>query len=247
MERAAMTAMTRGPAPSKSQPIATPPTGPAPVTGVTAGQLALTFVPFGLGLVFAMWYAELQTDLRLYRAIYAIRLSLLVTLPALALFPFRDRTPGLRNVWRLFWTFGMLAYLVHLAYSWFGVFGGQLATARLHPDLFKVAPNPTVLDLVIAHQGREIAYGNLVLTGLWAFDVFLAWVAAGARGAGRAIVVGIHALMWLAVLGAFVIASIVFAKNTTVFVLGWAMVGSVAIALLARLVGGGGDTAARGR
>jgi hypothetical protein len=215
-----------------------PAAGPRRSAGVTAGQVALTFVPFGLGLVFAIWYAELQTNLRLYRAIYTIRLSLLVSLPALSLFPFRDRTPSLRNIWRLFWTFGMLAYLVHFAYAWFGVFGGQLETARLYPDLFKVAPNPTVLDLVIEHQGMQIAYSNLILTGLWFLDVALAWIAGGARGAGRGLVVVIHALTWLAVLVSFVISSIVFGKNSTILVLGWVMVGAVAIALIARVFGG---------
>ena len=43
-----------------------------PATGVTAGELCLTFVPFGLGLVAAIWYAELSQDLRLFRTIYAI-------------------------------------------------------------------------------------------------------------------------------------------------------------------------------
>jgi hypothetical protein len=211
------------------------PTAEATETGVTAGQLCLTFVPFGLGLVAAILYAELSQDLRLFRTIYAIRVSLLLAIPALALFPFRDGSPGIRNAWRLFWTFSFLAYAVHFAYAWFGVFGGQVATATLHPTLFKVGENPTILDLVVAHQGAFIVYSNFAVTGLWLLDTILAWLAGGARGSGRTVVVSIHVLTWLYVLVSFVIASVVFAKNNTILVMGWVMVGVVALSLVLRL------------
>jgi|GEM_PF-2198283 len=204
-------------------------------TEITAGQLCLTFVPFGLGLVATIWYAELSQDLRLFRTIYAARLSLLLAIPALALFPLLSRLPDARNVWRLFWTFSFLAYAVHFAYAWFGVFGGQIETARLHPNLFHVPEKPTVLDLVIAHQGTFVTYSNLVLTGLWLLDVVLAWLAEGIQGRGRIIVMALHILTWLYVLISFVIASIVFTKNNTILVMGWAMAGVVALSLLIRV------------
>jgi hypothetical protein len=207
----------------------------APATGVTAGQLCLTFVPFGLGLVAAIWYAELSQDLRLFRTLYSVQVALLLAIPALALFPFRDRAPGVRNAWRLFWTFGFLAYAVHFAYAWFGVFGGQIATARLHPGLFHVPTHPTILDLVIAHQGTFVAYSNFAVTGLWLLDILLAWLGGGARGPARTTITAIHALSWLYVLVSFVIASIVFSKNNTILILGWTLVGVVALALLIRL------------
>jgi len=143
-----------------------------------------------------------------------------------------------RNAWRLFWIFSFLAYAVHFAYAWFGVFGGQLETARLHHELFKVPEDPTVLDLVIAHQGSFVAYSNFVITGLWCLDVVLAWFAGGIRGRAHSVVVALHILTWLYVLVSFVIASIIFSKNNTILVMGWVMVGVVALSVLIRLFGG---------
>jgi hypothetical protein len=208
-----------------------------PETRVTVAHWALTFVPFGLGLVAAMWLAELTQDLRLFRTIYAIRVSLLLAIPALALFPFRNRTPSLRNTWRLFWTFSFLAYVVHFLYAWFGVFGGQLETARLHPQLYHVPEEgATILDLVRAHQGDVVAYSNIAVTGLWLFDVTLAWVGGGQRGGERWAVVPVHGLAWLDVLISFLVATIFFYKNNIQFALGWLMAGVVALSLLARLL-----------
>ncbi len=209
----------------------------APVTGVTAGQLRLTFVPFGLGLVAAIWYAELSQDLRLFRTVYLVRVALLLAIPALALFPFRDRTPGVWNAWRLFWTFSFLAYAVHFAYAWFGVFGGQIETARLHPQLFHVPDKPTVLDLVIAHQGLFVTYSNFVVSGLWFLDVVLVWIGGG-RGRGPTAILALHRLTWLYVLVSFVISSITFGKYNTILVMGWVMVGVVALSVLIRMFGG---------
>src|SRR4051812_15338201 len=84
---------------------------------------AWAFVPFGLGMVTALLAAEVPLmevtpDLRLYRTIYSIWLTLLLLVPALALFPLRGRGPSWWNAWRLFWTFSLLGYAVHLGYSW---------------------------------------------------------------------------------------------------------------------------------
>jgi hypothetical protein len=74
-----------------------------------------------------------------------------------------------------------------------------------------------------------------VITGLWLLDVVLAWVVRGARGRVRAAVVSIHGLTWIYVLVSFLVASIYFFKNNTIFVLGWLMVGVVALSLLIHL------------
>jgi len=197
---------------------------------VTLAQWAWTFVPFGLGLVAAMLLAELTQDLRLFRTVYAVRVSMLLAIPALVLFPFRDRSPAVKNYWRLFWTFSLLAYAVHFAYAWFGVFGGQVETSRLHPELFHVAQGATPFDLIRAHQGDLIAFSNLVLTGLWLLDVALAWLARGSRG----FVAFFHALTWLYVLVSFAVASVLFYKNMTSYAIGWVMVAATALALIVR-------------
>ncbi len=212
-----------------------PPRAADPEAWVTSAQWALTFVPFGLGLVAAIWLAELTQDLRLFRTIYTVRVALLLAIPALALFPFRDHSPALRNLWRLFWTFSFLAYLVHLWYAWFEVFGGQLETARLHPESFHVTQSATILDLVIAQQGAVITYSNLAVTAFWLLDVLLAWVSGRGRGAPRGPVVLFHGLTWLFVLVSFLVSSVVFFKNNTTYTMGWVLAGAVALALLIRL------------
>ena len=118
----------------------------------------------------------------------------------------------------------------------------------LRTCLVALAEPDSLLATAFAHRFTEEelaghALGNLILAGLWIFDVALAWIAGKARGVARAVVVGIHGFTWLAVLASFVIASIVFAKNPTILVLGCVLVGSVAIAVFARLVGGRGPAA----
>jgi hypothetical protein len=202
-------------------------------TPVTAPQLAVTFVPFGLGLIASMLLAELTQDLRLFRTLYTIRASMVLALPPLALFPFRDRSPTVKNLWRLFWTWSFLAYAVHLAYAWFGIFGGQLETANLHREYYHLDPGkePTILDLVVQHQGAAVAYSNLAVTLLWLLDVALVWITRGTRG----FVAFFHAVTWLYVLGSYLVATIVFFKNSTTYCLGWLMVGVVVIAIVVRL------------
>jgi hypothetical protein len=203
---------------------------------ITSVQLALTFVPFGLGLVAAMLLAELTQDLRLFRTIYSLRVSMLLAMPALALFLFRDRSPAVQNLWRLFWTWSFLAFAVHLGYAWFGVFGSQLETASLHGDYYHLDPSkePTILDLVVQHLGIAVAYSNLTVTLLWLVDVVLSWITRGARG----FTAFFHAVTWPYVLGSFAVSSIVFYKNPTSYALGWSMIVVVAIALLVRLFSG---------
>jgi hypothetical protein len=200
---------------------------------VTALVLALTFVPFGLGLIVSIFLAETTENLALFRTIYSLRTSLLLAVPALALFPFRDRSPTSKNLWRLFWTWSFLAYAVHLAYAWFGVFGSQLETANIHREYYHLDPSkePTILDLVIQQQGAAVAYSNLAVTVLWLIDVALAWVTRGARG----FVALFHSVTWLYVLGSFVMSAIVYFKNPTAYRLGWLMVAVVAISLFMRL------------
>jgi hypothetical protein len=213
--------------------------GPGPAQPPTPLAWTLTYVPFGIGLVVALIGAELTQDLRLFRAINTIRLSMGLTILALALFPFRRRSPTLLNAWRLTWTFGFLAYVVHFLYSWFGVFGGQVATANEYPTAFgfPADSHPTTFDLVVQHQGYVVLYSNLVVTGLWAFDVLLAWTAQRARGFLGGVVAFVHFLAWLDVLASFGVATIWFAKNQVSTALGYVLVGSVGLSLLAWLFG----------
>jgi hypothetical protein len=200
---------------------------------------AATYVPFGLGLVVALLAAETTQDLRLFRALYTIRLSAALSIVALALFPFRHRSAGLLNVWRLTWTFGLLAYLVHFLYAWFGVFGGQVATADQYPAAFGFPKDahPTTWDLVVHHQGTFVLYSNLIVTGLWALDALLAWTAGRARGFFGGVVALVHFVAWVHVLASFAVSTLVFGKNPVSIGLGYVLAVVVGLSLLGWLIG----------
>ncbi len=208
-------------------------------TRPTPPMWAATYVPFGIGLAVALLGAEATQDLRLFRTINTIRLAMGLSIAALALFPFRRRSTGKLNAWRLFWTFGFLAYAIHFLYAWFGVFGGQVATADQYPKAFGFpeGSHPTTWDLVVKHQGDFVLYSNLVVTGLWALDVLLAWTAERARGFFGGVVAFIHLLTWLHVLISFGVATLVFGKNSVSTTLGYVLAVVVGLSLLGRLIG----------
>jgi hypothetical protein len=208
-------------------------------TRPTAGLWAWTYATFGVGLSFALLYAELSQDLRLFRTLYTIRLAMGLSIVALALYVHRHGSVAALNVWRLTWTFGFLAYAVHFLYGWFGVFGGQAATANQYPAAygFPKTAHPTIVDLVVQHQGILVLYSNLVVTGLWAFDVLLAWLGERARGFIGKLVAFVHFLAWLHVLISFGIATLLFAKNPVASSLGYTLVAAVGISFLGWLAG----------
>jgi len=90
---------------------------------------------------------------------------------------------------------------------------------------------------VIAHQGWLVTYSNFVVSGLWFLDVVLVWIGGG-RGRGPTAILALHRLTWLYVLVSFVISSITFGKYNTILVMGWVMVGVVALSVLIRMFGG---------
>ncbi|HEV3165634.1 MAG TPA: hypothetical protein VGZ22_16525, partial [Isosphaeraceae bacterium] len=151
---------------------------------------------------------------------------------ALSLYLHRQRSLAVRSLWRWTWTFSFLAYLVHFSYAWFGVFGGQVDTARVYPEAFHVGKDATILDLVRLHQGDAIAYSNLAVSVVWLLDVLLAWV----EGRGNGFTATIHGLTWLYVLGSFLTATIYFYKNPTSYALGWVLVAAVAVSVVVRIL-----------
>jgi hypothetical protein len=149
-------------------------------------MLVVAWSPFALGIA-VLVFAAIVSDYEPYtRAIYAVMLSFALAAPALWLFA-RDifRYP-LTPLWRLFWTLGFAAYLVHLYYGYLVLFGGDW-------------------DAVVASQGAAVAYLNLAVTILWGLDVALAWI--GARGM---IVLVLRTVAHLGVLAAGVVSSAIF-------------------------------------
>jgi hypothetical protein len=204
---------------------------PATRSPTTLVQLTWTFVPFALFVTIALLYPELSQNLRLFRTIYLIRASLLLTVPALVLLPFLRHGSAARNLWRLFWTFGLIAHLAHLAYAVFFVFGDQLETARLHPDLYGLSKdNVSIYSLMVEQQRAPVVWGNIAATVVWLVDVLLAWFC-DYRNAKAAF---FHWFTWVAVIVTFLISTVYFFKNPISYNLGIGLIVVVGIALVMR-------------
>ena len=135
----------------------------------TLAQVTHTFVPFALLLSLALMAPELPQVLEqkrtvytidattYYRAVYSIWVTMAFLIPAVVLYFLPGESERKRQYARLFWTFGLLAYLVHFHYTVGVVFHDSLRE-------------------VYAAQGVIIATSNLLVTVWWAFDVILSWM-----------------------------------------------------------------------
>ena len=134
----------------------------------TFGELAFSLLVFALLMTlalvgaYALPFADLP-QLHLQRAVGTIWATVLLTLPAYYLYA-RGRGDGSGyRVWRLFWTFALIAYLIHIAY---GLFFIQRLYTGTGEGLFSA---------LYADQGSFIATVNLVLGAWWLLDVGMAW------------------------------------------------------------------------
>lgn len=141
-----------------------------PDTGrqITLSQLANTFVPFAFLLAAALMVPEAPQIIEhhravytiealvYYRAIYSIWLTIVFMIPALALYFLPGDSTRKTNYWLLCWTFGFLAFLVHLYYTVGVIFHWSIQE-------------------VYAKQGAIIATSNFLDFAWWAFDLALAW------------------------------------------------------------------------
>ena len=134
----------------------------------TFGELAFSLLVFALLMTLALVgaYALPFADppqLHLQRSVGTIWATVLLTLPAYYLYA-RGRGDGAgHRVWRLFWSFALIAYLIHIAY---GLFYIQRLYTGTGEDLF---------GALYADQGSFIATVNLVLGAWWLIDVGMAW------------------------------------------------------------------------
>lgn len=136
--------------------------------GITLSQFTWTFVLFALLLTAALMVPELPQIIEhhravytiealvYYRAIYTIWLTIVFMIPALVLHFLPGDSPAKNNYWRLFWTFGFIAFMVHCYYTIGVIFHGSLRE-------------------VYAAQGFVIATSNLLDMAWWGFDLVLAW------------------------------------------------------------------------
>jgi hypothetical protein len=123
----------------------------------TLNQLTFAFVPFALLMAASVLVAVLQPAVAYARARYLIWAALVLSTPALAEYALSYSRKPLSNYWRLFWSFGCVAYLVHLHYGFWVLFHGDFAAE-------------------LVSQGTVVAISNWAATGLWSLDALLSWI-----------------------------------------------------------------------
>ncbi len=146
---------------------------------ITLSALTYTFVPFSILTAGAIFAAEVRQDIVLGRAIYTIWETYILATPALCLYVLGLQQGKRYTYWLLFWTFAGLAYAMHVYWTFFGIFDGQI-------------------EKMFTKQGMAIAGTNVIITLWWAVDLALAWLVNSNQSWIHAQRVGIQALFFLA-------------------------------------------------
>lgn len=171
----------------------TRPLASAPAPAQAARAPAIGFTRAGALLVAAsLILPRFAPDPAQALTLYTIRVTILLLIPALAIFPWLRREPAWWPYWRLFWTWSYIAYLTHFFWTVLGVFGG---------DIPRIFDDPRVSSPAF----------NFVLTSWWGLDVLLAWRATHPAGWIRAQRAALQAVTFLA----FVVAAGVQAQGIT--------------------------------
>ncbi len=92
----------------------------------------------------------------LYQAAYTAWVALVLTLPAMAMVWTRRRSIADWHVWRLFWTVGFVAFLIHMVWSMGVFFGGDIGWMTTSSRVSAFWP-------------------GIIFLIWWAVDVALAW------------------------------------------------------------------------
>jgi hypothetical protein len=177
----------------------------------TLHQLTLAFVPFALMLSASILVAVLQPAVAYARARFLIWTALVLATPALVEYVLSyDRKP-LSNYWRLFWSFGLIVYLVHLHYGFGVLFHGDFSA-------------------VLVSQGSVVAISNFAATGLWSLDALLSWI----TRQRPAWILAVRFLTHLLLFVSFFLSAVIFHTGTVRW-LGLAMTLAVLCALAVRV------------
>ncbi|MBD1999278.1 hypothetical protein H6G00_22140 [Leptolyngbya sp. FACHB-541] len=146
---------------------------------ITLSALVYTFVPFSILTAIGIFLAETRQDIVLERAIYSIWETYILATPALCLYILGLQQSKRYTYWLLFWTFAGLAYAIHVYWTFFQIFDGQI-------------------EKMFTKQGLAIAGTNVAITLWWMIDLALAWFVNSNQGWIRAQRTGIHTLFFLA-------------------------------------------------
>jgi hypothetical protein len=167
-------------------------------------QRVAAFLVFSLGFAIAMFAGLLADDADYARAKYTI--WPVVALGGWAVALMLRYGPGealAETSWRLWWAWGLLAYVLHLYWGFGLVYGGNL-------------------DAVYAGQGDIVATANFALLVLWAASVV--WAYASWPG------LWLHALTALLFIVSTLMASLAFGRDISPY--GGAMILVVWLAAL---------------
>ncbi len=175
---------------------------------ISLAEFASTFFPFGIILIAALLAAEFKPNLNLHRAIYSFWASTVLLIPAIYLYILLGKLAKKNNYWLLLWTFSFLAYLVHLFYEVFGIYGG-------------------IQDF--AADGSAIAVSKLILAFWWGLDISLARFTDSSATWIQIQRTGVHIYVGLSFLVANLILQAGFART-----LGITLAISILVALLVR-------------
>src|SRR5215212_6839805 len=178
---------------------------------ITLGEFTVSFVPFALLLPAALLGANLKTDVGFYRTIYTIWVTTILVIPAYCAFTLPGVSPHKFNIWRLFWTFAWIVYIVHVWYAFFYVYHGSFQ------------------EMVVGQEGIFNVFITTLFTLWWTFDVLLAWFSKRQDGWVHKQRIAWH---WFA-FGNFV-ASTIFLRPGIVTIFGVALVLAVLICLAYR-------------
>ncbi len=175
------------------------------------GDLALSFAPFGILLGGAIIASLTAPDVLYARTQWTVRVAMLLAAPALALLIFDFGRARLPILWRLWWTFALLAMAVHVVFAFFGMHGGDPMSVPATLGAFETGLLLTVL-------------------ALWTLDVLIAWAAPGSTAP---LVSLIRLLAAAGVVAATLFAT--FNRTGLIYWLGIALIAVLTLALVARL------------
>jgi hypothetical protein len=131
-----------------------------------------------------------------YRVIFSIWATILLATPALCFHIF-SRSDAPNCYWRAFWTFGYLAFLVHVYWAVWGTCGGDWNVV-FHSKVATAA----YPECLVEHPGPDF-----FLTAWWGLDVVLAWLLSDNIKWLRAERGAVHVLAFVMFFGAFVLAT----------------------------------------
>jgi len=151
--------------------------------------------------------------LDLHRTFFTAWAALLLVTPALCLFPFRRSSAKAAGYWLAFWTASYLAFLIHLYWAIFVIFGGDWA---------RISNSPRVSAPVI----------DIVFAAWWGVDLLLAWAVRD----DKSLVKFERVLIYLMAIALFIAGSAIEGEIWLSKALGFTSAGAIALALFVWIV-----------